>query len=1235
MSSKDDDKPLLSTLKKSVNSSGKRVHYGSDVDKEEREKEKNEEHKKEASKFGRKFRSIFTSQSHERKSTEEKEDEYETNSQGMREVFVGKPEDHDFRHGNEVKTSKYTIITFLFLNTFEQFRRLANLYFLVNSGIALIPSISPVNPITTVLPLAFVFGVTAIKEGWEDWKRHRSDHKVNSSKTQCFNVESGKFEETKWSKLKVGQVIKMKDGDQIPADVVLLSSSEEKGIAFVEASSLDGEAGLRRKEPLKQTSVINNEEKLKEWISQEVMIECERPNEKMSSFEGRIQIKNPSSSSKDSSDESGEEGQLPLTLRQVLLRGCTLQSTEWAYGIVVFTGHDTKTMRNAKPPKFKLSAFEHSINHFLTILLVFTIAIMVFSSALSTIWNKKLGDVFYLPAPLTPFMNIITSLPTFLILYNVVIPISLYVSMEMVKVALTFFITHDASMYDEETDTRAKPRTSSIIEELGQIGYIFADKTGTLTVNVMKLMSCSIGGTVYDFPEASQNEFTEGKDIKKSKENKGKNEIEDRKDLFEYLGVEESKEDKKTKPSSKEKTSKSSDSAKGKEKGRSSPKISNRKEKKSSEKGEKGEKGEDPVEDFMFLLAICNSVIPQPDPNDESKTIFSGSSPDESALVESAKRAGYTLEGRSLETATINGEEYQVLNNIEFTSERKKMSSIIKTSDGKIVLYSKGADSAILENLSSDGGEIKEETEKHIKAFAEEGLRTLCMAKKEIKEEEYNSWNEKYQKACASLKDRDKNMEEVSAEIEKDLTLIGAVAIEDKLQKDVPESIQTLRDAGLKVWVLTGDKLETAVNIAKTAKLIDMDSMNVVVIKKDGGDVIKQIGEAKGKLEKKEKVKEGEEEKENAMVVDGSALEEIFKKNKDQFFEASNMCKSVLVCRASPLQKSEVVALYKEKQKKKLLAIGDGANDVSMIREAHVGVGISGKEGMQAALSSDYAIAQFRFLTPLLLHHGRWAYKRLSKLVLYSFYKNITFCMCQFWFAWYNNFSGQTLFDSWSLSMFNTLFTSVPILVVAAFDQDVSKKSMKLYPQLYQECIDEPSFSLKWATLWFIEGLIHSAVIFFGVVWIFSGVNLENPAGIISTEGREFGIWALGVAVYSIVIMTVTIKLALEVSLWNIWILLSLVGSILVWFLWCVMLGMIPTSELYYAPMFLFHSPAFWYSLLLLPCLCLIPDFTYKYLKRRYYPFNFMVVQEIQRFGEDCERRSQRKRGSEKEPLLP
>jgi len=466
-------------------------------------------------------------------------------------------------------------------------------------------------------------------------------------------------------------------------------------------------------------------------------------------------------------------------------------------------------------------------------------------------------------------------------------------------------------------------------------------------------------------------------------------------------------------------------------------------------------------------------------------------------------------------------------------------------------------------------------------------------------------------------------MDEVSADIEKDLELIGAVAIEDKLQKRVPESIQLLRDAGLKVWVLTGDKLETAVNIAKTCNLIDPESMNVITIRKDTGDVLEQISAARGKMNR------GDDEKENAMVVDGAALQEIFKKNKEDFYKASKHCKSVLVCRASPLQKSEVVGLYKEMQKKKLLAIGDGANDVSMIREAHVGVGISGKEGMQAALTADYAIAQFRFLVPLLLVHGRWAYKRLSKLVLYSFYKNITFCMCQFWFAYFNRYSGQTLFDSWSLSMFNTLFTSLPILVVAAFDQDVSKKSVKRYPQLYQENIEKPSFNMKWASLWFIEGVIHSVVIYFGVMYIMSH-------GIITSAGHDYGLWAFGTAVYTAVIITVNVKLALEVSTWNVWILASLVFSVLIWFVWLVGFSFIPplaspvfTTEanvLYGVPGFLLKSWTFWACVAILPFLCLVPDFTYKYLRRRYAPFNWQIVGEIEKFGEDgIKRKSSRK----------
>jgi phospholipid-transporting ATPase len=373
------------------------------------------------------------------------------------------------------------------------------------------------------------------------------------------------------------------------------------------------------------------------------------------------------------------------------------------------------------------------------------------------------------------------------------------------------------------------------------------------------------------------------------------------------------------------------------------------------------------------------------------------------------------------------------------------MSTVVRSPDGKIKLYCKGADTVILERLS-ENNPFTEQTLQHLEEYATEGLRTLCISMREISEEEYRIWSGIYEKASTTLTNRQEELDKAAEMIEKELFLLGATAIEDKLQDGVPETIHTLQQAGIKIWVLTGDRQETAINIGLSCKLIQ-EEMSLIIINEESH------WETKESLEKKIQAMKGRVNPEAEVINiyrSGRTLEFALEKDLEKtFLELATLCKAVVCCRVSPLQKALVVKLVKRHLKAILLAIGDGANDVSMIQAAHVGVGISGLEGMQAARSADVAISQFRFLKKLLLVHGAWSYQRLSKLILYSFYKNIALYMTQFWFTFKNVFSGQVIYESWTITYYNVLFTVLPPIVMGVFDQYVSARMLDRYPQMY------------------------------------------------------------------------------------------------------------------------------------------------------------------------------------------
>lgn len=413
----------------------------------------------------------------------------------------------------------------------------------------------------------------------------------------------------------------------------------------------------------------------------------------------------------------------------------------------------------------------------------------------------------------------------------------------------------------------------------------------------------------------------------------------------------------------------------------------------------------------------------QPDEQGLTDLRYKAESPDENALVSAARDVGYAYLGRRRNFLDLDilgkQNEFELLQLFPFDSTRKRMSVIVRRFApwNDIVLYSKGADNVILERLSSGQQTLVSQTKRHLEEYSNEGLRCLLLGFKKISEKNYNEWEERYRMASTTMEDRDEQIEAVQDEMERNLTLIGSTAIEDKLQDQVPECIASLREAGIKVWVLTGDKLETAINIGFAANLLT-SSMTLWTVR--GGypkDVVRTFLIAAGGILGKDLVDvdrdfnmtdvvinpEGEDIVDHALVIDGLALKHIFdnQRTKRYLLRIAKVCCSVVCCRVSPLQKAQVVHFVKKGEKAACLAIGDGANDVSMIQEADVGVAIAGKEGLQAAMASDYTFSQFKFLKPLLLVHGHWSYMRTSEMILNFFFKNVYFSIIVFFYQIY------------------------------------------------------------------------------------------------------------------------------------------------------------------------------------------------------------------------------------------
>uniref|UniRef100_A0A8C1IE44 Phospholipid-transporting ATPase n=1 Tax=Cyprinus carpio TaxID=7962 RepID=A0A8C1IE44_CYPCA len=903
---------------------------------------------------------------------------------------------------NSIKTSKYNPFTFLPLNLFEQFQRIANAYFLFLLILQVIPAISSLSWFTTVVPLVLVLSVTAAKDAIDD-------------------------------------------------------------------------------------------------IVREVC--CEPPNNRLDRFTGTLTFNSQKYS---------------LDNERVLLRGCTLRNTDWCFGLVLFAGPETKLMQNCGKSTFKRTSIDRLMN--VLVLFIFgLLALMCIILAVGNgIWENHAGSKFkaFLPREENTVFSAFLTFWSYIIILNTVVPISLYVSMEVIRLGNSYYINWDRTMYHAGSDTPAEARTTTLNEELGQIKYIFSDKTGTLTQNIMTFNKCSINGKSYGQDQSvrsnSQILFELEMDF-------SFNRLADPKFLFYDHSLVE------------------------------------------------GVKLELPdVHAFFRLLALCHTVMAEE--KREGDLVYQAQSPDEGALVTAARNFGFVFRSRSPETVTIEEmgiqRTYELLAILDFNNVRKRMSVIVRNPEGKLSLYCKGADTIIYERLHPSCSEVMKVTTEHLNEFAGEGLRTLVLAYKDLDEEYFSEWKQRHHESSVALEDREEKLEKLYEEIEKDMMLIGATAVEDKLQDGVTQTLEQLAKAEIKIWVLTGDKQETAENIGYSCNLL-REEMNEV------------------------------------FVVAAFALESNMEL---EFLRTACICKTVICCRVTPLQKAQVVELVKKYKKAVTLAIGDGANDVSMIKAAHIGVGISGQEGMQAVLSSDFSFAQFRFLQRLLLVHGRWSYLRMCKFLRYFFYKNFTFTFVHFWYAFFCGFSAQTVYDEGYITLYNLVYTALPVLGMSLFDQDVNAGWSLEYPQLYVPGQLSQYFSKRAFMMCALHSWYSSLVLFFVPYAAIYDTARDN-----GKDGTDYQSFAL--ITETCLTVTVCVQLGLDLSYWTVVNHLFVWGSLGMFF---ILTFTMYTDGLYRLrpSSFAFigtarnclNQPNVWLTVALTAILCVLPVVVYRFLSSQISP---------------------------------
>ncbi|XP_050236765.1 putative phospholipid-transporting ATPase 9 [Mercurialis annua] len=1083
---------------------------------------------------------------------------------------------------NYISTTKYTLATFFPKSLFEQFRRVANFYFLVCAILSFTP-LSPYTAVSNVVPLVVVIGATMGKELVEDFKRKRQDIEVNNRKVKV-HCGDGHFESTKWLDLRVGDIVKVEKDEFFPADLILLSSSYVEGTCYVETMNLDGETNLKIKQALDSTLNLQEDSSFQDFKS---LIRCEDPNANLYSFIGSLEV---------------EEQQYALSPQQLLLRDSKLRNTYFIYGVVIFTGYDTKVMQNSTPPPSKRSKIEKRTDKVIYLLFIMLVLMSFIGSIFFGIatskdiengktkrWYLRPDDttVYYDPkkAPEAAILHFLTAL----MLYSYLIPISLYVSIEVVKVLQSIFINQDLHMYYEEGDKPARARTSNLNEELGQVDTILSDKTGTLTCNSMEFIKCSVAGISYG---RGVTEVEKAMATRKGSPLLYDDEIETETKV--------------------------------------SVKGYNFVDERISDGHWVNEANASVIQKFLRLLAACHTAIPEID-EETGKMSYEAESPDEAAFVVAARELGFefyertqtgiTLHELDLATNSKVVRYYQLLNIIEFTSSRKRMSVIVRSEEGKLLLFCKGADSVMFERLAKHGREFEEKTKEHINGYADAGLRTLVLAYRELDEEEYNKFNQKFTEAKNLISaDREEVIEEVAAGIERDFNLLGATAVEDKLQQGVPECIDKLAQAGIKIWVLTGDKMETAINIGFACSLL-RPGMKQITISSETSEiknlqkmedkdaaakafkesVLRQINEGKAILSSSSENLEA-----LALIIDGNSLVYALESDiQNEFLELATGCASVICCRSSPKQKALVTRLVKTRAGSTTLAIGDGANDVGMLQEADIGVGISGVEGMQAIMSSDFAIAQFRYLERLLLVHGHWCYRRISSMICYFFYKNIAFGFTLFFYEAYASFSGQAVYNDWYLSLYNVFFTSLPVIALGVFDQDVSARYCLKFPLLYQEGVQNVLFHWQRIFGWAFNGILSATIIFF-----FCISAMENQA--FYKGGKVADIEILGATMYTCVVCVVNCQMALSINYFTYIQHLFIWGGILFWYLFLMAYGATDPSISTTAYKIFIEAcapaPSYWLITFFVLISTLLPYFAYSAIQMRFFPIYHQMI---------------------------
>jgi phospholipid-translocating ATPase len=1095
---------------------------------------------------------------------------------------------------NLVVNSRYTLQNFLFKNLYEQFSRPLNFYFLLVAMLQFISVIAPVNPLSTLLPLLFAFTLTAVKEGYDDVKRHRQDYAYNNALRTVLDATRNAWVQRRNADIRVGDVLLLTEEDEIPCDVVVIGSTST---VYIRTDNLDGEIDLKPKECVEWTT-FTGDARIREVHTLcpvlsatdpppacsvaaavgQLSLECPPPSAIVESFEARADILPSTSAHSPALPEQQQQQQqqrlvrVPLSHHHLLPQSCILKNVAQAVCVAIYTGDDTKCGMNKRDPPVKWAQIDKDVSRYSIYIFVCQMLNALIFGYIGYRTNRDVHtSVWYLPQPANEAGGSAVIYPLrFFLLTTVMIPVSFKFVVDVCKYYMANTVEWDNVMKHAEVGGAPRPahanslrrtldelpesagckvKNSSILEDLGQIDYVLSDKTGTLTQNVMVMDSITVSPG-YHIPVAKLADTC--------------------------VAVPE-------------------EMVAGDASALSTVRL------------------------FARMVALCNTVEVIHTPHtfaeegavdndgygnhssDAPDIVYHAASPDEIALCNGMRKLGVSLVDRNEQRAILrvhhssapatphcgnaaaffSEETWIIHHTFHFSSEKKSMGVLVEEPEtARVWFVVKGADDRVLAMAAAPASSsspadaveaqpLNAECAAKLALYAHRGLRTLLVGRKEVSRDQLTRFLCAIEEANCLVEGRQACLDALREQMETGIEILGITAIEDELQEDVQETINDMLVAGIKVWMLTGDKVETAQQIGLSCGLYHVSDRVICI--GEGGDRPSSVAGSKTPHDWRHQLLEfpldqlppladdkstarralwhparsltraaawacgkeletrvlrfdptessqlsnapllvmqhgddgsiginsvnssssssthamsGVDEfrgesyntpaaayhdggssahqytsggqkavtRQAVLVVQGGAVLEAILHDpalRERFAAVSSRCRSVICARTTPSQKAAITHFVRHRGFM-TLSVGDGGNDVAMLQEAHVGVGIAGKEGKQAARAADFSITQFSDLRALLFVHGQQAYIRTAYVIKYSFYKSMLISFIQ---LAYNvvgtHASGGTFWNSFSLTMWNGFYT-LPQTIFYCFDRCAPRVVLERNPYLYK-----------------------------------------------------------------------------------------------------------------------------------------------------------------------------------------